>query len=67
MRVLERVSITEEFNLARRRKVCSERRKQSAASGKALPRNRQNRLRCAMQIFVKTFTGKTVTFDVEGQ
>ena len=24
-------------------------------------------LRCAMQIFVKTLTRKTVTFDVEGQ
>ena len=34
---------------------------------KALSRNRQNPLRCAVQIFVKTLTGKTVTFDVEGQ
>ena len=73
MRVLERgiqhvfSGTTEAFNLARRRKVCSERRKPSAMLDKALSRNRQNRLRCAVQIFVKTLTGKTVTFDVEGQ
>ena len=64
---VNQVSITEAFNLARRRKVCSERRKPSAMLDKALSRNRQNRLRCAVQIFVKTLTGKTVTFDVEGQ
>ena len=53
--------------LARRRKVCSKRRKPSAMLSKAFSRNRQIRLRCAMQIFVKMLTGKTVTFDVEGQ
>ena len=64
---VNQVSITEAFNLARRRKVFSERRKPSAMLDKVLSRNRQNRLRCAVQIFVKTLTGKTVTFDVEGQ
>ena len=55
---VNQVSITE---------ACSECRKPSATLGKALSHNRQNRLRCAMQIFVKTLTDKTVTFDVEGQ
>ena len=38
-----------------------------AMLSKALSRDRQIRLRCAMPIFVKTLTGKTVTFDVEDQ
>ena len=61
---VNQVSIIKAFNLARRRKACSERRKPSAMLDKALS---QNRLRCGMQIFVKTLTDKTVTFDVEGQ
>ena len=48
---------------ARRWKVRSERRKPSTMSSKA------NRSDCVvtMQIVVKTLTGKTTTFDVEGQ
>ena len=64
---VNQVSITEAFNLARRRKVFSERRKPSAMLDTALSRNRQNRLRCGMQILIKTLSDKTVTFDVEGQ